>query len=73
MRSVADGLRSDLQAKVAALGVPERVALMLDLGRRDVATYASANGVSEREAARRLRFARHCGRRPSVAASFDAP
>jgi len=73
MRSVADGLRLDLQARVAAMSRAERVALMLDLGRRDVATYAAANGVTEVEAARRLRLARHSGRRASVAASFDAP
>ncbi|MEO8678740.1 MAG: hypothetical protein ABI665_06825 [Vicinamibacterales bacterium] len=73
MRSVADNLRADLQVKVASMSTGERVALMFELGRRDTATYAAANGVSEQEAARRIRFSRHAGRRPSVAASFDAP
>lgn len=62
MRSLADGLRSELSATVARLSIPERIELALRLGDEDVARYQSAHNVDEATARRALRRARAVGR-----------
>jgi hypothetical protein len=65
MDSVADDLRRETARALAALSPAERVALALQLGRRDLARFASARGLGEREARALLAAARRRGRRPS--------
>jgi hypothetical protein len=63
--SVADTLRAELAAKLKLLSPEERVALALELGRRDVALYAATHALSPDEARRRFRAQRRAGRVPS--------
>jgi len=66
MSSVAERLRFELQERFARLSFQERLALVLDLGQRDVVMYSSARCVDLATAAAVLRAARQAGRRPSV-------
>jgi hypothetical protein len=68
MSAVAERLRGELQERFARLSPQERLALVLDLGRRDVAMYSSARCVDAATAAAVIRAARQAGRRPSVCA-----
>ncbi len=63
--AVADELRADLHARFERLSPEERLMLVLDLGRRDVAIYAAARCVDPATAAEVLGAARRSGRRPS--------
>lgn len=53
--SIADKLRAEQAEQLTLLGVTDRVELAFALGRRDVALYAAAHGVTEDEARVRLR------------------
>lgn len=63
MKSVADELRAEDARAVAALDADDRLRLALALGLRDRRLFAEANGLSEAEAAERLRAANQRGRR----------
>ena len=63
--AVAEELRADLRARFGRLSPEERLMLVLDLGRRDVAIYAAARCVDPGTAADVLQAARRAGRRPS--------
>lgn len=67
MRSVADLLRAEDRAAVAALSPAERVALALALGERDLQAFRLAHQppLDRGEAAHRLQRRRQVGRRPS--------
>jgi hypothetical protein len=71
MRSVADDLRDDTRATVAALTPGERVALALALGARDVEAFRRASNPppSQADAARLIERRRQAGRRPSPCAA----
>jgi hypothetical protein len=71
--AVARRLREELLAREADLDPSERVALAFALGERDLRVYAAAQGLTLREAWRRLRRANQAGRTPSRAASYDDP
>lgn len=63
MKRVADQLRAEDARAVATLDADERLRLALELDRRDRRLFAEANGLSEAEAAERLRAANQRGRR----------
>ncbi len=63
--SVANGLRDELLLQDLRRTSEERVADALALGARDVAAYASANGVSRRKATEVFHAMRAMGRKPS--------
>jgi len=67
MRSVADVLRAEERAAVAALDPSERVGLALRLGARDLEAFRLVHDppLDAAEADRRLRRRRQQGRRPS--------
>ena len=67
MRSVADRLRAEDRAALAALTPAERVALALTLGARDLEIFRAAHQppLTRDEAARFLDRQRQRGRRPS--------
>jgi len=65
MSAVAERLRGELQERFARLTLQERLALVLDLGRRDVEVYCSARCVDRATAINVMRAARRAGRRPS--------
>lgn len=62
--SVAQQLSDAERRRVAALTPSERVALALELGRRDLEIFARARGLSLAEARRVQERARQAGRRP---------
>lgn len=63
---VANVLRKGEREMVARLSASERVALALELGKRDLEAYASARGVALTEARRELERRRQARRRPSA-------
>jgi len=69
MRSVADQLRAEDRARMAALSPEERVALSLRLGEQGMALLCAAQGLTRAEAGRLARAQRNRGRRPSRANS----
>ena len=68
MSAVAERLRNELLERFARLSLQEHLALVLDLGKRDVEMYSSARCVDRTTAANVMRAARRAGRRPSVCA-----
>jgi hypothetical protein len=68
MSSVAEQLRDELRERFARLSLQERLALVLELGRRDVEMYSSARCVDRTTAVNVMRAARQAGRRPSACA-----
>lgn len=71
MRSVADELHRDTQARVLALPMMARIELALQLGDEDAALYAAHARLAPDEARRRLRAQRANGRPISRAARLD--
>ncbi|MCA9490128.1 MAG: hypothetical protein H6738_24645 [Alphaproteobacteria bacterium] len=65
---VAETLDRERREREASLEAGERVALALALGARDLLLYASAHGISPREARIRLRRLAQRGRTPSACA-----
>ena len=67
MRSVADRLKAEERARLAALSPAERVRLALQLGERDLETFRLAHDppIDRVEARRILERRRQEGRRPS--------
>jgi endonuclease V-like protein UPF0215 family len=68
MSAVAGRLRGELREQFARLTFEERLALVLDLGKRDVEMYSSARCVDRSTAAEVIRAARRSGRHPSACA-----
>lgn len=68
VRSVAGGLKRELENEAGRLGAAERIALSLRLGDDDAALFASVRGVPLDEARRLLQLQRQQGRRPSASA-----
>lgn len=66
MRSVADALRNELRAKVAALTPDARVTLALRLGDDDLAVFCAAQRLDRRAAVRLLERRRQATRRPAA-------
>ena len=64
--SVADQFAPAERARVAGLTPSERVALALELGERDLASYAHAHGIDRAAARRALERGRQAGRRRSA-------
>ena len=74
MRSrIADEVDAARREVEARMTVDKRVRWALELGERDVRTYAQASGITVREAWLRLREAEQNGRTPSGAATFRRP
>jgi hypothetical protein len=67
--SIADKLRVEQTERLKQLGATDRVELAFALGRRDIALYAAAHGVTEDEARVQLRNQRKHGRVHSRSAS----
>jgi len=65
MSAVAEALSEDSRARQRRMTAEERLVEALALGRRAVSTYATAHGVDEAEARRRLERATQAGRLPS--------
>jgi hypothetical protein len=65
MSAVAESLRADSRARLRRMTAEERVAEALALGRRVVTAYATAHGIDEGEARRRLERVAQSGRLPS--------
>jgi hypothetical protein len=63
VKSVLDDLRRESREADLRMTPAERVALAFRLGRRDLALFAAAEGLSLGEARRRLERARQAGRR----------
>jgi hypothetical protein len=72
MRSVADLLREEDTARLAALSPAARLHLALRLGRRDLAVFAAASGLDLETARARLRANRHTGRQPCTVFSGES-
>lgn len=64
MPSVADELKKRERAEVSALSFPERVALVLSLGERELERFRRARGLERRDAMRLLQRRRQAGRIP---------
>jgi hypothetical protein len=64
--SVATESSAERRSRIALLTVEERVARTFELGRRDLALYASANGLDGETARRTLQRRRQSRRRPSA-------
>lgn len=62
--SVADELKKRERAEIAALSFPERVALSLSLGERELERFRRARGLERQEAIRLLERRRQAGRTP---------
>jgi hypothetical protein len=67
--SVADKLRFEQAERLRHLDVDARIELAFALGRRDIALYSAAQGLTENEARRRLRAQRKAGRARSASAA----
>ena len=65
MRSVADELRERDRAAFQKLSHEERLALIFELGERDLARFCAAQGVDRETGIRLLQRRRQAGRRPS--------
>jgi len=63
MRSVADDLRRESVERARRMTIAERVREAFELGDRDLAAFASFQGLSLPEARRRLDRQRQAGRR----------
>lgn len=74
MRSTLGKQLRDARLEREARATPEeRVRLALALGARDLRTFASARGITPREAYRALRRAAQAGRTPSGVMEGDEP
>lgn len=60
--SIADTLRAEQAERLKRMDVNARLELAFALGRRDIALYAAAQGVTVAEARRRLSAQRKVGR-----------
>jgi len=69
MSAVAEKLRAEARERFLRLSPADRLAVVLALGRRDVAMYAAARCVEPEVAADVLRASRRFGRRPSRSAA----
>jgi hypothetical protein len=69
VRSVADELKREDRARMAALSPEARIALSLRLAERALGVLCAARGLSRAEAAALARSLRSRGRRPSASAS----
>jgi len=69
---VAEALRAEDDAAVAAMTPDERLALAFELGRRGVEMYMSAHHVDRATASRELKRASQAGRRYSRCMDDDA-
>ena len=63
MSAVAEQLKHEQQRDMLVRAESERVALALQLGRRDVAMFCRAYGLTESEARKRMARVRRLGRR----------
>jgi len=67
MRSIADALRAETRAQMAALDPAARLRLAFELGDADVAALARARGLNDDQARAIFAASRAVGRMPSVA------
>ena len=70
---LAEQLRQEQAAAIAALTPQERLDLAFELGRRGIEMYMSAHHVDRETAARELKRASRAGRRYSRCMNVDTP
>ena len=65
MKSVADELREEQQARIRALPIEERIRLAIQSGERGLIAFQRAHGLDRRSALLELQRIRQKGRQPS--------